>query len=245
MEKVFNIINEQTRAQVFNPVARVLKHGKILGLANHTIIISRQGQERAIEDSAAPIKDAEGCVLGVVMVFHDVTARRRAETALLEAGELRRLALESADLGAWDYKFASGQVFWDERCQNMFGLSPTGQTRYDEAIARIKPEDRALTEQAVKNALDGVNGGAYHCDFRVIWPDGSLHWVTSHGRVYFEGEGKNRRAVRFIGVNREVTESKRAEEALRQSEERLRQLANGIPNLAWMAHADGSIYWVQ
>ena len=75
--QVFHIVNEQTRMATENPVETCLKQGKIVGLANHTLLISRDGMEFGIEDSAAPIRDAQGVVLGVVLVFHDVTEQRR------------------------------------------------------------------------------------------------------------------------------------------------------------------------
>jgi diguanylate cyclase (GGDEF)-like protein/PAS domain S-box-containing protein len=75
--QVFHIVNEQTRLPTENPVATCLNQGKIVGLANHTLLISRDGMEFGIEDSAAPIRDAQGAVLGVVLVFHDVTEQRR------------------------------------------------------------------------------------------------------------------------------------------------------------------------
>lgn len=73
LDKVFNIINEATRTRIENPVDIVLHSGVVVGLANHTLLIRRDGGERAIEDSAAPIRDRDGQILGVVLVFHDVT----------------------------------------------------------------------------------------------------------------------------------------------------------------------------
>ena len=93
--EVLHIINEKSRQLAPNPVERVLTQGKVVGLANHTALISRDGTERAIEDSAAPIKDAQGRVLGVVMVFRDATDKRRAEEALSRSKEeLERLVAE-------------------------------------------------------------------------------------------------------------------------------------------------------
>ena len=82
LEKVFNIINEKTRLPAANPVRQSLREGIVVGLANHTVLIAKNGTETAIEDSAAPIRDAAGNISGVVMVFHDVTERRRVEAAL-------------------------------------------------------------------------------------------------------------------------------------------------------------------
>ncbi len=93
--EVFKIINEDTRRPASNPIERVLREGKVVGLANHTALVARDGTERAIDDSAAPIRDAHGKILGVVMVFHDVTQRRQAEAALARGKqELERLVTE-------------------------------------------------------------------------------------------------------------------------------------------------------
>lgn len=82
LQAIFHIINEQTRAPAENPVVRVFAEGLVVGLANHTTLITKSGQEYAIEDSAAPIKNGEGKLIGVVLVFHDVTDRRLTEKEL-------------------------------------------------------------------------------------------------------------------------------------------------------------------
>ncbi|WP_368355725.1 putative bifunctional diguanylate cyclase/phosphodiesterase, partial [Acidithiobacillus caldus] len=82
LEDVFHIVQEGTHTPVANPVRRVLEEGKVVGLANHTVLITKDGEERAIEDSAAPIRDRRGALLGVVLVFHDVTEKRRLTAEL-------------------------------------------------------------------------------------------------------------------------------------------------------------------
>jgi PAS domain S-box-containing protein len=85
LDSVFRIVNEYSLKGGENPIGRVLRNGATIGLANHTSLIARNGTEISIEDSAAPIRDLNGNVCGAVMVFHDVTTRRRAELALREA----------------------------------------------------------------------------------------------------------------------------------------------------------------
>jgi PAS domain S-box-containing protein len=87
LREVFNIVNETTRAEVENPALRAMRDGVIIGLANHTVLIARDGAERAIDDSAAPIRDGHGQIVGSVLVFRDVTARRRTDRALQEADQ--------------------------------------------------------------------------------------------------------------------------------------------------------------
>jgi PAS domain S-box-containing protein len=91
-DEVFRIVNEQTREPVDNPIARVLREGKVVGLANHTILISKDGGEWPIADSGAPIRDERGHILGVVMVFLEITERKRTEEQLQEQARALREA---------------------------------------------------------------------------------------------------------------------------------------------------------
>ena len=98
---VFRIVHEETGDRVENPVVKVLRDGHIVGLANHTVLIANDGAERPIDDSAAPIRGADGAIHGAVLVFRDITARKRAERErqqLLEAERSARRAAERASL---------------------------------------------------------------------------------------------------------------------------------------------------
>src|SRR4029453_12225276 len=95
LESVFKIVNEETRRTVENPATRALRDGVVVGLANHTLLIAKDGTERPIDDSAAPIRHANGEVAGVVLVFREVSERRRQERALQASEERFRLMVES------------------------------------------------------------------------------------------------------------------------------------------------------
>jgi PAS domain S-box-containing protein len=98
LKHVFRIVNEDSRQPVEDPVAKVFAQGHAVGLANHTVLIMREGSERAIDDSAAPIRDDEGHIVGVVLIFRDISEQRRAERereALLLAEERLRVSQEA------------------------------------------------------------------------------------------------------------------------------------------------------
>jgi PAS domain S-box-containing protein len=100
LAEVFNIVNEASRQVVDNPVSRVVREGVVVGLANHTMLIARDGTQRPIDDSGAPIRDRSGRIIGVVLVFRDVTERKRAEAEredLLARERLARLEAEAAN----------------------------------------------------------------------------------------------------------------------------------------------------
>jgi PAS domain S-box-containing protein len=84
IEEIFNIINEGTMEKVGNPIQKVLEEGVVVSLVNHTVLIAKDGTEIPIHDSAAPIRDAKGALIGVVLVFHDISDRRQMENDLKE-----------------------------------------------------------------------------------------------------------------------------------------------------------------
>src|SRR4029077_9055510 len=104
LEAVFRIVNEQTRQPVEDPAAKVLRTGTVVGLANHTALLARDGREVPIDDCGAPILDDRGATAGVVLVFRDVTQRRRAEEAeaFRRADERIELALRGSNVGMWE-----------------------------------------------------------------------------------------------------------------------------------------------
>lgn len=147
--------------------------------------------------------------------------QRQAEETLRRTKERLWLALASAQMIVWDMDLKTNQVECSENAQEVWGVQ-VGTA--DDFIAVVHPEDQQSLIQAYERALAGKE--SYDLEYRVIGPDGKLRWINSRGRVHFDAEG---RAERIIGVSADISGRKIAEEALRQSEERLRVALKNSP----------------
>lgn len=132
--------------------------------------------------------------------------------------------LDLARLGAWDYDIAAGVYSGDERCKELFGLPETESLTPEKVLEIIHPEDRARVQKAVFDARKPESHGYYETEYRVIWPDSSIHWVYARGQAYFSGSGNKREVVRFSGVVMDLDQIKAAEEDVREREELFRTI---------------------
>ncbi|MDX1952926.1 MAG: PAS domain-containing protein [Verrucomicrobiota bacterium] len=153
------------------------------------------------------------------------------DSAIRRNNERLNLALESSRTGTWDYNIATGELQWDEFTHKLFGLRP-GEFAgtYESFLNLIHPDERQLTDQMIQSAIQERR--SLNVQYRIVWLDGSIHYMSSRGRAIFDSQGK---AVRMVGVTIDVTESARAEQALRESEARFRTMADAAPIMVWTA----------
>ena len=157
----------------------------------------------------------------VGILFSDVTERELSRARERDSEIRAGLALAIAQLGTFRVDPVIGRVFFDARMAQQWGLEPApGFFDMEELLGHIHPDDRTHVVEVAATALDPERG-RYEVDYRVIWPDGSEHWVYANGQAQFDGEGAARRAVSVLGTTRDVTRRKQAEARLRESERRL------------------------
>jgi len=208
LKEVFPIINEQTRAKVEDPVVRVLREGIVVGLANHTLLIARDGTERPIADSGAPIFNNQGEITGVVLVFRDQTAERAAETALQESEHRYRLLAENSLDAIWTMNLELEFTYINQAVFRMTGYRPEEWigTRLQQ---HCDETNFARMSQAVIAEMDrGLQGEGVVFEAEMFRKNGESFWVEIHGKVIFDDNGQ---AVGLQGVSRDISERKRAE----------------------------------
>ena len=156
MGEVFHILNEHTRQPAESPVGRVIREGIVVGLANHTVLIARDGTETPIEDSAAPIRDGEGRIIGVVMVFRDVTEERKARRAVVrdERGQRLRFTLDATKVGQWDLDLQTGEATRSLRHDQILGYeSPPPEWNIDTFLDKhVHAVHRADAQRSFREA---------------------------------------------------------------------------------------------
>lgn len=152
LTEVFTIVNRDTRLPVENPVTRVLREGFVVGLANHTVLIARNGSEIPIDDSAAPIKDDNRAITGVILVFRDVTERQEAEENVLREKTFSEMAINS--LPGIFYLFEQNGTIrrWNSNFEQVTGYSPDEITRMT-LMDFFSPEEQGSIAQAVNNVF--------------------------------------------------------------------------------------------
>ena len=212
LTEVLQIINAHTRQPVANPVEKVLAHGDIVGLANHTMLIARDGRKYQIADSGAPIRHPDGRIVGVVLVFRDVTDAYYQEQQIRE--NEKRLKDITANVPGVVYQFKStgdhvySTTFVSEKAVDLFGLAADPGTFLEEFYAHIPDRDLGRFTGSVREAVD--NAIPWHYEGRFIKPGGEEIWFSGNAVPHQEAD-----TIVYYGVLMDVTRRKQMADSLR------------------------------
>ncbi len=171
------------------------------------------------------------CLIATVV---DITEKIRAENALREGEGRLRLVQEAARLGAWDADLNTNLVTFSGDYTSLYGLpNDHPPLSHKQWIALVHPADRDRVQLMLRESIKQRR--FFDAEFRVVWPDGSVHWLLGKGTVFLDDSG---RPFRMAGVNLDITARKEAELALVESEERFRNMANTAPVMIWVTGPD-------
>ena len=182
--------------------------------------IRRDGTVFPVLVEVVTVKDNAGKSLYRVASVQDISERKLAEEQRAKLTERLDLATRSAHMGIWDWDIQKNEIIWDDEMYALYGLQPGDfGGAYEAWLHGVHPEDREPSNEVSAAAVRGER--EYDTEFRVLWPDGSVHWLKANGQVFRDENGV---PLRMVGVNYDITERKQADEDLREKEERFRIL---------------------
>jgi PAS domain S-box-containing protein len=204
---VFRIVNEETRQTVESPFDKVIREGKVVGLANHTILLAKDGREVPIDDSGAPIRDNHGDIIGVVLVFRDIVERRGAERRLVQQSQLINLAFDAILVLDTDSRI----LFWNRAAEELYGRSA------DEVLGKVayevlRTEYPISRQQLIETARQEGHWQGELVHYR---RDGAQLIVDSRWAYVDDFDGQ----PALMEINRDITARKRAEQRIQLLQE--------------------------
>jgi PAS domain S-box-containing protein len=165
-------------------------------------VARRDGLTIRVNSVNQPVLDEQGNLVGIVGVSEDVTEQRQLEQRAEDLSARLSLALEAGGLGTWRSNLRTGETDWDAKVEQLFGLGPGEfDGTYETYVSLLHPEDAPEVLATVEAAV--ASKSAYVVDHRVVWPDGSVHWLQGKGRAILDDDGE---VVGTIGCVADVTE---------------------------------------
>ncbi len=171
-------------------------------MSGDRLVRGRHGDTLRVRTFTAPVLDSEGTTIAIVGASEDVGDLRLAEQRARDMTEQFRVALEAGGLGTWRWDIASGETVWDERLETLFGVGAGGfDGSFDTYVSMLHPDDR---ESVLANVAEAVETkSTYRVEHRVVWPDGSVHWIAGVGGVTLDSHGD---VTGTVGCTMDVTD---------------------------------------
>ncbi|KAF0144299.1 MAG: two-component hybrid sensor and regulator [Nitrospirae bacterium] len=193
------------------PIYAALKDGAVHHVIDE-VFWKKDGTSFPVEYTSTPVVE-DGKLVGAVVVFRDITERKKTEDALKKSEASLREAQKIASLGNWDWDIVKNELFWSDEIFRIFGVVPQEFGASDEAFRKtIHPDDRDFVQKAVNEAL--YEGKSFSIDHRIVLPDGAEKIVHEQAEVTFDENGK---PIRMVGTVQDITEQKHAEETIKRN----------------------------
>ena len=186
------------------------------------------------------VRDSENRPLYFIAVVEDITDKVLADRGRRESEERLKIAQSAARLAVWDRDLRSDILSTSGEYDGLFGLTPGHPPlTFEDWLAIIHPDDRDQVRARIRDTIERTH--VWDMEYRIVWPDGSIHWLLGKGKVLIDEAGQ---PFRFAGVSLDITDRKLAEAALRESEDRFRKIADTAPVMIWLSGPDkGMIFF--
>jgi PAS domain S-box-containing protein len=173
-------------------------------------LIDKEEKLHSLLCSKVPLLDRNGKITGIVGITHDITERKLAEDSLKQLSTRLALAVRAGGVGVWDWDLVNNVFIWDEQMFALYGVRQDEfSVAYDTWLSGLFIEDSAMADKEIRMAINGEK--EFNTEFRVLWPDGSIHTIRALATVQRDENGK---PLRMVGTNWDITEQKNTEETL-------------------------------
>jgi two-component system, cell cycle sensor histidine kinase and response regulator CckA len=210
------LFDPDSAAQVMERDRRVMQSGRADTQEEQ---LTAAGVTRTYLATKAPYRDAAGNVLGLIGISRDISDWVRDRQALRSSQERLQLACEAGQVGIFDWDVGTGRSRWSRQQEAIYGLEPGGFSGLHAEWERyVHPDDLGRVNGDIQQTIERQKLDN-SIDYRILRPDGTVRWISNRGRFYYDGQG---RPTRIVGTTLDITDRKRVEEALRESDKRLR-----------------------
>ncbi|MCK7577811.1 MAG: PAS domain S-box protein [Chromatiales bacterium] len=199
------------------------------------IPLTLKGEHHVFDATYEPWRDANGALAGLAGYVRDITERKQAEAAHRADNQRLHWALQAAHGGVWDWDLSTGVAWWSPEMYALWGVDPETTMVLDNSLSLVADQDRESLRADIERAIQ--DGRDLQCEFRIHHPPHGERWMASWGRLVTDANG----SPHLMGLSFDVTDQKRMEQALRESESRYRDLVENVNSVIMRCDHNGLI----